>query len=270
MSSDFKIDFEAIPPTTFWFAAVFEVPAEFLPNQTTLKEIMNATYIGKELDNLNVSHDTGPILGLVPISAKVGGLLSCTTALLNVKRPINFHHGHAKSVCKGLSTMQQGIRAAVVGANKTEDIASGFATAYDQTILSLLAGNLVERPALAVTYSDLEQMTRIPPAPLITLIVLDLIYAAIGTILMIAACTAVREGRSVRNAQARLNTLAIMAESFENPEWGDYAKSVDMLFAERRGESTRRIALVERRAEKRRFKQIVIPPGKMEENRFIV
>lgn len=77
---------------------------------------------------------------------------------------------------------------------------------------------------------------------------------------MVAALIAVRRGRSVRDAQARLSTLAVVAESFESPAWGDDARDVDMLFAERRGESTRRIALVRRAGGKgRRYKQIVDP-----------
>ena len=75
---------------------------------------------------------------------------------------------------------------------------------------------------------------------------------------MIAALIAVRKGQGVVDVQARLSTLAVVAESFESPIWSDDAKDVDMLFAERRGEPTRRIALARRQDGGRRFKQIVI------------
>lgn len=156
------------------------------------------------------------------------------------------------------SQLEQGIRAAIAGADRVEDIASPFATAYDQTVLTLTAGMLLSRPPLSVTRSPTSQVTRIPRAPFRTLIVLDFTYATIGTGLMVAALVAVRKGRGVRDAQARLSTLAVVAESFESPVRGDDAKSVDMLFAERRGEVTRRVALARRAGGGRKFKQVVI------------
>ena len=157
---------------------------------------------------------------------------------------------------KGSGQLQQGMRAAVARAKKVEDIASAFAKAYDQTILSLAAGDLVNRPPSGATRATTLQVTRIPHAPFITLIVLDIAYAALGTGLMIAALIALRKAFGVRDAQVRLSTLAVIAESFESPVWGDDAKNINMLFAERRGESPRRIALT-RREGGRRFKQIV-------------
>ncbi|KAL8908649.1 MAG: hypothetical protein Q9171_005361 [Xanthocarpia ochracea] len=157
---------------------------------------------------------------------------------------------------KGSGQLQLGIRAAVARAEKVEDVASAFAKAYDQTILSLAAGYLVNLPPSEATRATTLQVTRIPYAPFMTLVVLDIAYAALGTGLMIAALIALRKAFGVRDAQVRLSTLAVIAESFESPVWGDDAKSINMLFAERRGESPRRIALT-RREGGRRFKQIV-------------
>lgn len=162
----------------------------------------------------------------------------------------------------GSGQLQQGMRAAVAGAEKVEDVASGVAKAYDETILSLVAAMLVSRPPNSATGATTLQVTRIPYAPFITLVILDMAYAALGTGLMIAALMALRKAFGVRDAQARLSTLAVIAESFESPVWGDDAKNVDMLFAERRGESPRRIALTRRKGG-RRFKQIVTPRTKV-------
>ncbi|KAL8635304.1 MAG: hypothetical protein Q9228_007192 [Teloschistes exilis] len=140
------------------------------------------------------------------------------------------------------------------------NLASEWASTYDQTMLHTGNGMLVVRDPVNVGHSLVAQVTRIPRAPLLTLIILDLLYALVGTCLAIAAFKAVRKGRSVRDAQARLSTLAIVAESFESPAWGTDARDVGTLFAERRGEPTRRIALVKQADGKgRKYKQLVVP-----------
>ncbi|KAI4198804.1 MAG: hypothetical protein LQ350_005045 [Teloschistes chrysophthalmus] len=137
--------------------------------------------------------------------------------------------------------------------------ASAWASTYDQTMLQTGNGMLVVRDPISVGHSLVAQVTRIPRAPLLTLIVLDLLYALVGTCLALAAFKAVRKGSSVRDAQVRLSSLAIVAESFESPAWGEDARNVDTLFAERRGEPTRRIALVKQADGKgRKYKQLVV------------
>ncbi|KAL8761224.1 MAG: hypothetical protein Q9184_002641 [Pyrenodesmia sp. 2 TL-2023] len=154
---------------------------------------------------------------------------------------------------------EQDIQSVFVAARAPEDIATGWAATYDRNILSIGTAMLQERRALRAALRTTSQVTRVPRAPFVTLVVLDLVYAAIGTCLMVAALLAVRKGSGIKDAQARLSTLAMVAESFESPTWGDDAKNVDMLFAERRGKSTRRVAVVKRHGGGRKFKQIVIP-----------
>ncbi|KAI4090337.1 MAG: hypothetical protein L6R37_007898 [Teloschistes peruensis] len=150
-------------------------------------------------------------------------------------------------------------------AQSNATLASEWASTYDQTMLHTGNGMLVVRDPVRVGHSLVAQVTRIPRAPLLTLIILDLLYALVGTCLAIAAFKAVRKGRSVRDAQARLSTLAIVAESFESPAWGTDARDVDTLFAERRGEPTRRIALVKQADGKgRKYKQLVVPKEHVE------
>ena len=49
-----------------------------------------------------------------------------------------------------------------------------------------------------------------------------------------------------------------MAESFESPAWDDDATQIDELYAERRGEPPRRIALSRRDGGGRHYRQIVL------------
>ncbi|KAL8634522.1 MAG: hypothetical protein Q9228_007883, partial [Teloschistes exilis] len=164
----------------------------------------------------------------------------------------------------GLTGLQQGLQSIFENRESPEYVASEWASVYDQTMLNVGNGMLILRDPVSVTHSLVTQVTRIPRAPLLTLIILDLLYALIGTCLAIAAIIAIRKGRSVRDAQARLSTLAIVAESFESPTWGEDARDVDMLFAERRGEPTKRIALVKQAdGEGRKYKQLVVPKNYM-------
>ncbi|KAL8857190.1 MAG: hypothetical protein Q9178_006245 [Gyalolechia marmorata] len=140
-----------------------------------------------------------------------------------------------------------------------EDVAAQWGLTYDQTLLIQGYNMLIDLPAHNISREIDTQVTRIPRAPFITLIILDLLYALIGTYLAIKAFIVKRQNPDVIDAQVKLSTLAVVAESFENPAWGDDAKNVEMLFAERRGESTRRIALTRRKGGGRRFKQIIDP-----------
>ncbi|KAI4133641.1 MAG: hypothetical protein LQ338_000153, partial [Usnochroma carphineum] len=249
----------------------------FLENKILLSYNSSKDYKTGPSGNRSITPLFGLLGGKDYSSEWVSGILSCTTTLSDVSyswmngsvttnnwTPMNETASFAfvsamDSTDSEYARLQLGIETSFTAASKTEDIASGWASAYDQTFLSVVYGILTQRPPISIIQSSTTLMTRIPRAPFITLIVLDLIYATIGTCLMIAALIAIRSGRSVRDAQARLSTLAVVAESFESPAWGDDAKNVDMLFAERRGEPTRRIALVRRAGGGRKFKQIVVP-----------
>ncbi|KAL8685770.1 MAG: hypothetical protein Q9218_007552 [Villophora microphyllina] len=256
-----------------WYAVVFTVGQELVPDLGILKAIEENSYMSSRY-NTTIT----PFWGLVTSGSlrKLGGILSCTTSLFDVKyslidlavahdawklmnRTAAYPFVGASFWSNGTGNTQyvRGFAEAVAGAKTKEDIASGFATTCDHNILSLAAGMLPSRPPLSMVRSSTAQVTRIPQAPFIALIVLDLVYAAFATGLMVAALMALRTGHNLRDAQARLSTLAVVAESFESPSWGDDAKGIDVLFAERRGEKTRRIALVDRDSGGRRFKPII-------------
>ena len=322
--------------STRWFALLFAVETSYIPNSSTLNELVsiaNTTSGGlspevgippirKRMEEINatfpdINGKDGmdyltldptpivPVFGLVPLynlselTNAFGGILSCATKLSDVVRTtysrfltylkIGTHHLHIQTYSfdngsftnsnwtlmndtagaifagaseqgQGSPQLQQGIRTAVAGANEVEDIASGFANAYDQTALSMVAGMLPGLPPTNVTQRITMQVTRIPRAPFLALMILDFTYAVISTGLFLAALIAIRRGDRVADAQARLSIEAVIAESFENPAWGEDAKSVDELFAERRGQRTRKIAIVKRNGGGRRFKPVITAP----------
>ena len=157
-----------------------------------------------------------------------------------------------------MEQLQQGFMQKASTAKTAEDLATGFASVYDQITVALPAGVMTQRPPLNVTRRIETLVTRVPKAPFFALISLYCLYIVLGVCLTIIAVAAVVKGKGVRDAQARLSIDAIVAESFESPAWGDDATKIDELFAERRGKATRRIALSRRDGGGRRYRQIVL------------
>ena len=157
-----------------------------------------------------------------------------------------------------MEQLQQGFMQRASTAKTAEDLATGFASVYDQTIVALPAGVMTHLPPLNVTRRIETLVTRVPKAPFFALISIYCLYIVLGVGLTIIAVTAVVKGKGVRDAQARLSIDAIVAESFESPAWGDDATQIDELYAERRGRATRRIALSRRDGGGRRYRQIAL------------
>ena len=142
-------------------------------------------------------------------------------------------------------------------ADSSADFAARFAAIYDQTLLSIPAGVMQSRPPLNVSRRVTTQVTRVPRAPFVSLVLLNLLYAIVGIVLTASAVMAVASGRGVRDAQVRLSLAAIVAERFENPALGDDAREVDELYAERRGLATKKVTMKRRDGGARRYGLVV-------------
>lgn len=174
------------------------------------------------------------------------------------------------------NSSNQGLQQSFVHANTPEDLESLFATVYDQTLVSIPAGVLHALPVINATQRVQTQVARVPKAPFVCLLLLNLLYAGVGIVLTATALAAVGfggtrtgpggigRGVGVRDAQARLSVAAIVAESFEAPNLGEDARSVDDLSAERRGRLTRRVALGTGPGGGRRFRQVIVAGEKGE------
>ncbi|KAL8772134.1 MAG: hypothetical protein Q9209_002569 [Squamulea sp. 1 TL-2023] len=256
-----------------WYAALLHVPSNVVTNKTLMGYANITSQAYKPNGNYSVAQsmstpsavwiENGEYANAV-LSFRDGfSSITTTWTKMNQTASLAFTSSFRLLPEAGLAQFQREVQEITMRARSPGGFAKRWASAVDQAILSSGDGMYVGRPPLSsITRSTTAmQVTRIPRAPFITLIVLNLLYATIGTYLMILALIAVRKGHGVRDAQARLSTLAVVAESFENPAYGDDARDVDMLFAERRGrgESIRRIALVRRAGGGRRFKQLVVP-----------
>lgn len=141
----------------------------------------------------------------------------------------------------GQESLGAGLVLAAASASSPADFATRFAQVYDQTTLGLLAGTLPHRAPLSTSVRSTSLVTRVPRAPFIALIVLDLALAVVGIALTAWALVLCRLG--VRDVQARLSTGALVAELFESPDFGAKARCVGDLYAERQGLRTARVAI---------------------------
>jgi len=168
--------------------------------------------------------------------------------------------GQAISENMGGENLGVGLVLAASSAKDSGDFAAKFATAYDQTVLGLPAGALLERLALSQSLRTTKLVTRVPRAPFIALIVLDIVLATLGIVLASWAIVLCRR-YGVRDVQARLNIGGLVVECFERKDGtdGQVARSVDDLYAERRGMGTGRVAIVRVDAGGRGYVRVGVP-----------
>jgi hypothetical protein len=102
---------------------------------------------------------------------------------------------------------------------------------------------LVNQPSLSITRLSEMLVTRLPLAPFVALVAVYSVYAILGIKLTTTAILAVTMGKAVRDAQARLSVDALVAEAFESYALGDDVTKAELLYAERRGMPTSRVAL---------------------------
>lgn len=184
-------------------------------------------------------------------------VVSTRTPSKNVSIP--FVNGISSSW--GHALLRQGLEQSFVGAETSQDFAAAFARVYDRVAMTVPAGIMVPLPAHDVSRRIQTTVARVPKAPFVTLIILNMSYVAVGVALTVTALLAVFLGKGVRDAQARLSVAAVVAESFESPALGDDATQIDHLYAERRGLPTRKIALASTAGGGRKYLQVVVKGG---------
>ena len=251
---------EDLSASTLYWAFVFALDPGFASTSNGENESGNYNSEGSSLFN---DLDLAGLPG-----TGLGGIMSCQTRLSDVVYKYNFQSDHLDIVRStplnttapliflgplsetyGFEQLYRGINTAAAMASTPDALASSFATAYDQTIIAMPAGTFTHLPPVTTPTKTLQyQASRVPRAPFLALVFLDLTYAILGIALTIVALIVVKKGDGVRDAQARLSIGAVVAESFESPVLGEDARDVGELFAERRGlgTSARRIALGKR------------------------
>lgn len=117
--------------------------------------------------------------------------------------------------------------------NTSQEIADQFALAYSQTALGAASSAFTPQPAIESQLRTDMLVARVPKAPLVCLLLSNLLLATLGIVLTIIAFFAVRG--ETGEVQARLSIPALVAAQFEGNRVREGVESVEDLFEERKG-----------------------------------
>ncbi|KAJ5403236.1 hypothetical protein N7509_003107 [Penicillium cosmopolitanum] len=138
--------------------------------------------------------------------------------------------------------VKQAMTAAFYSTNSSQEFADMVALSYGKSSMAFGAQGIEPRPALAVQRRNTTLVARLPVAPLIAVVAFCLLFVVAGLLLTGLAIWAARF-EDVRNIQASLGIVGLVADRFEKDDLKKEAKDTDGFFAEYVGHSGRRVAI---------------------------
>ncbi|KAI3049420.1 hypothetical protein CBS147352_5956 [Aspergillus niger] len=122
-----------------------------------------------------------------------------------------------------------------------QEFADKIAQSFSKVILALGADGVESRPALAAQQRETSLVSRVPMAPLFTLVAVNFLYVIVG---LIFAGIAIKTARgAVPDIHARLGITGLVADRFEDPGSRKEVHSADDMFEEYAGHPSRRVAV---------------------------
>jgi hypothetical protein len=139
-----------------------------------------------------------------------------------------------------VSTLQQASTLAMFS-DTTQELEDMMALAYSRTALALGAQAVMRSPALAAQERQSFLVTSVEAAPLFTLVIANLLFVFLGIVLTGIAIKASRG--DVREVQARLSIIGLVADRFEGQRGRDGVEKMDDYFEEKDGNGSVRVAI---------------------------
>jgi hypothetical protein len=153
----------------------------------------------------------------------------------------------------GGTSLQQTASVAIFS-DTSQELADKVAATYSRTVLALGAQSVLRRPVIAVQERQSFLVSRVQAAPLYTLVAANLLFVLFGIVL---AGIAIRtSGGDVREVQARLSIVGLVADRFEAHRGRDGVENMDDYFEEKEGNDSMRIAI--RETDQKGFAYIVL------------
>jgi len=132
----------------------------------------------------------------------------------------------------------------LAGLSTTEEqFAHTFSLAYSQVLLSLVAGVMVQSPAIELQQHSEIIVSRVPMAPLYTLVALSFLFVGFGILLTVVALAAAHNV-DVEEIRQRLSLQQLVAEKFEGDRAHEAVDSLDECFGEFKDQVPKRIGVV--------------------------
>ncbi|KIW13043.1 hypothetical protein PV08_08230 [Exophiala spinifera] len=146
------------------------------------------------------------------------------------------------------SNLQTAMLIAVSTATSIQDLADQYAVAYSKVALGVGAQSVELSPAMAAQERSSFLVTRLPMAPLFCLIAANLAFVVLGITLTYMALST-SSGGEVRDVQARLSIVGLVADRFEPGRSAGPATGIEELFKEHSGQSDSVVVAMERTAD---------------------
>jgi hypothetical protein len=126
--------------------------------------------------------------------------------------------------------------------NTSAQVAELFAQAYGRVSMAGAAGALQSTPGLEAQARSTIIAARVPYAPLIALVVANLLLVILGVIL--SALAVFSASGDAAEAQARLSVQAIVAQAFESDRARRGVESVDAMYDEYEGIKSQKVGVI--------------------------
>ncbi len=130
--------------------------------------------------------------------------ISVTNAL---QSPIGYTRGASYQLSQAFSI-------AAGAASTAQDMLDQWAVQYDRAAMAMAVTALQGAPALAAQYRDEVIVARVPVAPLVCLLAVNLLYTAVGVVLVLMAAVAARDG-DTHEVVERMSVLGLAAAALE-------------------------------------------------------
>ena len=129
----------------------------------------------------------------------------------------------------GWSSLSSALQIASVVAEDAQDLANQFAMGYSKVALSIGASSILRTPATAAQVRSSILVAKVPKAPLLLLLIVNLAFVVMGFVLAIMAARTSQEAHEV---QSRFTIAGIVANMFEGEKAGRATGAVERLFGE--------------------------------------
>lgn len=152
----------------------------------------------------------------------------------------NIFKGALGATTVGTDYLKQSASVAVFS-DSMQELCHKFAMSFNRASLSVGASTLQPNDAILAQERSTKLVTRIPKAPLYTLVLANMLFVALG--IALAALAIARSGGEVREIQARLSIEGLVANIFEGRRAKERVESIENLFEEKYGQESTRIII---------------------------
>jgi len=170
----------------------------------------------------------------------VNGTVTRFVTSLSNDSTANIWQGVMEYTDVGTTALQQAA-SLVAFSNSEQELADKIALAYSKIALAIGSEAVTPLPAIAAQERSSSLVARVPAAPLFTLVIANLLFVVLG--IVFAGMALGSSGSEVREVQARLSIVGLVADRFEGLRARNGAEKMDELFEESDGSGSLRVVV---------------------------